>query len=292
MFKGSIVALVTPMLSDTSVDYSALDLLLEWHISQGTNGLVIVGTTGESATLDFGEHRAVIRRSIEVVNGRIPIIAGTGGNSTVEALELTKNAKNDGADACLLVAPYYNKPPQEGLYQHFKTIADAVDIPQILYNVPGRTVTDILPDTVARLSKISNIIGIKEATGSMKRLQEIQQLVTDSDFLYWTGDDGTAYEFMKLGGAGGISVTGNVAPRLNYELYDFALKKQWKQAEAVNDQLQGLHTELFCQSNPIPVKWALSKLGICGGTLRLPLIDLEPQYHNQVAQAMTQAGVL
>ena len=292
MFKGSIVALVTPMQEGGAIDYSALDDLLEWHEKNSTDGLVIVGTTGESATLDVDEHRAVIRRVIKKMSGRLPIIAGTGANATSEALTLTQYAKEDGADACLLVAPYYNKPTQEGLYQHYKLIAESVDVPQILYNVPGRTVTDILPETVARLSSIPNIIGIKDATGNLERLKQMQDLIQRPDFIYLTGDDATALEFMRLGGAGGISVTGNVAPRANHDLYRLALEGDFDAAKRVDDSLRGLHTHLFCESNPIPVKWALQQMGLCSGAMRLPLTPLSTAYHECVLGAMNQAGVL
>ena len=291
MFKGSIVALITPFLQDRQVDFPALERLIDWHIAEGTDGLVIVGTTGESATLSVTEHRSVIRHAIQYINKRIPVIAGTGANSTQEAIELTQKATEDGADACLLVVPYYNKPPQEGLYQHFKTIAEAVAIPQFLYNVPGRTVTDILPETVQRLSQIDNIVGIKEATGSMDRLQALQSHISREDFTYLTGDDGTAYQFMELGGHGGISVTGNVAPKLNHQLYALALAGDLTGAKAVDDQLRGLHEFLFCEPNPIPVKWALSQMGMCGATLRLPLVDLDASNYTKVEQAMNDAGI-
>lgn len=290
MLKGSMVALVTPMNADLSLDWGALHKLVEWHIAEGTHGIVAVGTTGESATLDMEEHTKVIRAVVEQVAGRIPVIAGTGANSTEEAIFLTQRAKDAGVDACLLVAPYYNKPPQEGLYQHHLAIAKAVDVPQILYNVPGRTAVDVLPETVARLAKIDNIIGMKEATGSMQRLQDIQALVSD-DFLLFSGDDLTALEFMRLGGHGEISVTANVAPKLTAQLCELIASGQVEQAQALDEKLMPLHNALFLEANPIPVKWAVAKMGFMQNTIRLPLVPLASQYEAALAEAMAAAGI-
>ncbi len=291
MLKGSMVALVTPMKADLSVDWDALGKLVEWHIEQGTHGIVAVGTTGESATIDVEEHIQVIRAVVEKVNGRIPVIAGTGANSTKEAIFLTNRAKDAGVDACLLVAPYYNKPTQEGLYLHHLAIADAVDVPQILYNVPGRTAVDMLPETVARLSKVNNIIGIKEATGSMERLSEIKALVED-DFLLYSGDDLTALEFMRLGGHGEISVTANVMPRQTSRMCELIADGQVEEARAIDESLLPLHKALFLEANPIPVKWAVAKMGLMENTIRLPLTLLDKQFESELAEAMQQCGAL
>ncbi|MEK1904778.1 MAG: 4-hydroxy-tetrahydrodipicolinate synthase, partial [Pseudomonas sp.] len=260
MISGSMVALVTPMDAQGGLDWDGLSKLVDFHLQEGTNAIVAVGTTGESATLDVHEHVEVIRRVVDQVNGRIPVIAGTGANSTREAVELTQNAHSVGADACLLVTPYYNKPTQEGLYQHFRHIAEAVAIPQILYNVPGRTVCDMLPETVERLSKISNIIGIKEATGDLQRAQEILDRVS-ADFLVYSGDDATAVELMLMGGKGNISVTANFAPRAMAELCAAEMAGDAATARAINERLMPLHKNLFIESNPIPVKWALNEMG-------------------------------
>lgn len=291
MFRGSMVALVTPMHADESIDYDSLAGLVEFHIKNGTAAIISMGTTGESATLEMEEHCEVIRRTIEMVKGRIPVIAGTGANSTTEAIQLTRCARDAGADACLLVTPYYNKPTQEGLYLHHKKIAEAVDIPQILYNVPGRTACDMLPDTVARLSKIPNIIGIKEATGDLNRLQEIQSKVAD-DFEIYSGDDATGTEFLLRGGHGVISVTTNVAPKAMSDMCAAALAGDREQAEAINKPLTGLHKNLFLEANPIPVKWALAEMGLIPRGIRLPLTPLSQQYHQPLREAMQQAGVL
>ena len=290
MLKGSMVALVTPMNADLTLDWDALHKLVEWHIAEGTHGIVAVGTTGESATLDMEEHTKVIRAVVEQVAGRIPVIAGTGANSTEEAIFLTQRAKDAGVDACLLVAPYYNKPPQEGLYLHHLAIAKAVDVPQILYNVPGRTAVDVLPETVARLAKVDNIIGIKEATGCMQRLKDIQALVSD-DFLLFSGDDLTALEFMRLGGHGEISVTANVVPKLTAQLCELIASGQVEQAQALDKKLMPLHNALFLEANPIPVKWAVAKLGLMQNTIRLPLVPLASQYEAELAKAMAAAGI-
>lgn len=286
-----MVALVTPMNEDESVDYSALERLLEWHIESGTQAIVAVGTTGESATLDMEEHCDVIRFVVERVNKRIPVIAGTGANSTSEAIQLTQCAKQAGADACLLVTPYYNKPTQEGLYLHHKKIAEAVDIPQILYNVPGRTACDMQPETIGRLAKISNIVGVKEATGDLSRVSKILELVAP-DFDLYTGDDATAIEFILLGGHGGISVTANVAPGLVAQAYEAALSGDADKARQLDAPLMGLHQKLFVEANPIPVKWAMTQMGLIKPAIRLPLTPLSQTYHEIVRGALVQAGVL
>ncbi len=291
MFRGSMVALVTPMHPDGSVDFESLGRLVEFHIENGTSAIVSMGTTGESATLDEKEHCEVIRRTVEMVNNRIPVIAGTGANSTSEAISLTQCAMKAGADACLLVTPYYNKPTQEGLYQHHKLIADTVPIPQILYNVPGRTACDMLPDTVGRLSKISNIIGIKEATGDLSRLAQIRELCGENFDIY-SGDDATGTEFMLLGGNGVISVTNNLAPAAMSAMCEAALAGDRAKAEELNQPLLGLHNDLFVEANPIPVKWALCEMGMIPAGIRLPLTPLSEQYHETLRRAMRQAGVL
>ena len=291
MFRGSMVALVTPMQDDGAVDVPALRKLVDFHVENGTHAIVSVGTTGESATVDMDEHCEIIRQTVEFAGGRIPVIAGTGANSTSEAIELTRCAEKAGADACLLVTPYYNKPTQEGLYLHHKAVAEAVAIPQILYNVPGRTACDMLPETVERLSVIPNIVGIKEATGDMDRAREILGRCDGALDLY-SGDDATALDLMLLGGKGVISVTSNVAPRLMGEMCEAALAGQEDQARALNGRLMPLHKALFLESNPIPVKWAVKELGLIGPGIRLPLTPLSAQYHETVRQAMRQAGVL
>ncbi|WP_218421717.1 4-hydroxy-tetrahydrodipicolinate synthase [Stutzerimonas stutzeri] len=291
MIAGSMVALVTPMDAQGGLDWDSLSKLVDFHLQEGTNAIVAVGTTGESATLSVAEHIEVIRRVVDQVNGRIPVIAGTGANSTSEAVELTENAKTAGADACLLVTPYYNKPTQEGLYLHFKHIAEAVAIPQILYNVPGRTVCDMLPDTVERLSKVPNIIGIKEATGDLKRGREVLDRVS-KDFLVYSGDDPTAVELMLMGGKGNISVTANVAPRAMSELCAAAMAGDAETARAINERLMPLHRALFLEANPIPVKWALHEMGLMGNGIRLPLTWLSQSYQELLRQAMRQTGVL
>jgi 4-hydroxy-tetrahydrodipicolinate synthase len=286
-----MVALVTPMHLDGSVDFDSLSKLVEWHIDSGTTAIVSMGTTGESATLDEDEHCEVIRRTVEMADNRIPVIAGTGANSTTEAITLTRCAMQAGADACLLVTPYYNKPTQEGLYQHHKLIAETVPIPQILYNVPGRTACDMLPPTVARLASISNIIGVKEATGELSRLSEIRQLCGE-DFDIYSGDDETGLEFLLQGGNGVISVTSNVVPREMAEMSIAALAGDRDSSERINQPLMGLHTRLFVEANPIPVKWVLSEMGKMPAGIRLPLTPLSEQYHETLREAMRQAGVL
>ncbi len=291
MITGSMVAIVTPMDAQGELDWPALDKLIDFHIQEGTSAIVAVGTTGESATLSVAEHVEVLRRVVKQVNGRIPVIAGTGANCTREAVELTQNAKKVGADACLLVTPYYNKPTQEGLYQHFKHIAEAVDIPQILYNVPGRTVCDMQAETAIRLSAIKNIIGIKEATGDIERAKQIIAGV-DSDFLVYSGDDATAYQLMLAGGKGNISVTANVAPKQMSELCRLAMAGEAQAAKELNDSLMPLHEKLFVEANPIPVKWALYEMGLIDKGIRLPLTWLSEQYHEQVRQALRETAIL
>ena len=291
MIQGSIVALVTPMMENGSIDRDSLKKLIEFHIDQGTDSIVAVGTTGESATLDEDEHCDFIKSVVDYAGGRIPISAGTGANSTTEAIELTSRAKEVGADACLLVTPYYNKPTQEGLYLHFKVVAEAVDIPQILYNVPGRTACDMLPETVARLSVIDNIVGIKEASGKLERVKQLRDLCGEKFALY-TGDDATSCEFCLLGGNGTITVTGNVAPRLVHEMITAAIDGDRETALAIDAKLTGLHKQLFIQSNPIPVKWALKEMGLIRKGIRLPLTWLTEDCYDAVLGAMRQAELL
>jgi len=291
MIQGSIVALVTPMYENGAVDKESLKKLVEFHIEQGTDALVTVGTSGESATLDEREHCETIKCVVDYVGGRIPVIAGTGANSTTEATALTLKAKQVGADACLLVTPYYNKPTQEGLFLHYKAIAEAVEIPQILYNVPGRTACDMLPETVGRLSHISNIVGIKEATGELSRVKQIRNL-TRSDFAIYSGDDATSREFCLLGGNGTITVTGNVAPRLVHEMILAAMAGNKETALAIDTKLSALHKNLFIQSNPIPVKWAVAEMGLMGKGIRLPLTWLTEDCFEAVRDAMRQAEVI
>lgn len=285
-----MVALVTPMLEDESVDFDALEKLVEFHVKSKTDAIVVMGTTGESATLDFDEHCSVVRFVVEKVGKRIPVIAGTGANSTTEAIQLTQCAKEAGADACLLVSPYYNKPTQEGLFLHYKKIAESVDIPQILYNVPGRTAIDILPETVIRLSKIDNIIGIKEATGEIERVEQIKQGAGDGFDLY-TGDDASAVDFILAGGHGGISVTANIVPERLHDVYAAALAGDEEQARRLDQPLQTLHRDIFVESNPIPVKWVVSKMGYMGQAIRLPLTPLSKSAQPVVLEALEAAGV-
>ncbi|MBY4675286.1 4-hydroxy-tetrahydrodipicolinate synthase [Marinobacterium arenosum] len=291
MITGSLVALVTPMTADGAIDWPALDKLTEMHVQQGTDAIVAVGTTGESATLDCNEHCQVIKRVVDLVAGRIKVIAGTGANSTREAIELTREAKKVGADACLLVVPYYNKPTQEGLYQHFKAIAEAVDIDQILYNVPGRTVCDMLPETVLRLAEIDNIVGIKEATGDLQRARELIEKAPQG-FAIYSGDDATATELMLMGGQGNVSVTANVAPAQMAELCRLAIAGSADEARKLDLQLQPLHQKLFVGANPIPVKWALAEMGLIDRGIRLPLTPLSAQYHEQVRDALRSAAII
>ncbi|WP_018274017.1 4-hydroxy-tetrahydrodipicolinate synthase [Teredinibacter turnerae] len=291
MYRGSMVALVTPMKADGSLDWDALHKLIDWHLEQGTHAIVAVGTTGESATLNMAEHLEVIAKVVDQVNGRVPVIAGTGANSTSEALELTQGAKQAKADACLLVTPYYNKPSQEGLYQHYCYLAREVAIPQLLYNVPGRTAVDMLPETVARLATVENIIGIKDATASMERLQQMQAL-TDDSFIYLSGDDATSVDFMALGGHGEISVTANVVPAQTAKICELALAGNVEQARELDRPLAPLHEALFLEANPVPVKWAMARMGFLDGALRLPLTPLNAVYHAQLEAAMLSAGAI
>jgi len=287
MITGSIVALVTPMEATGAVDWNALKKLVEMHIEKGTASIVAVGTSGESATLDPDEHLEVIGQVVNWVNGRIPVIAGTGANSTSEAIHLTKEAQRLGADAVLLVTPYYNKPTQEGLFLHHKAIAEAASIPQILYNVPGRTACDMLPETVERLAQFDNIIGIKEATGDIARARDVIARVGDKMAVY-SGDDETAYELILAGGKGNISVTANVAPEQMAKLCALALEGKAEEAKAMNDELMVLHNAMFLESNPIPVKWALHEMGIIGPAIRLPLTQLSEPLREPLRQALSQ----
>jgi 4-hydroxy-tetrahydrodipicolinate synthase len=291
MFQGSMVALVTPMTEDGSVDEQALHALVDWHVEQGTSAIIAVGTTGESATLDEEEHCRVIRQVVEFCAGRIPVIAGTGANSTAEAINLTRCAQQAGADACLLVTPYYNKPTQEGLYQHHKLVAEQVDIPQILYNVPGRTACDMVPDTVARLAQIENIIGIKEATGEVSRVAQLRESCGD-DFELYSGDDATGCEFILAGGQGVISVTTNIAPKQMSEMCSAALAGDRETATAIDQSLSGLHRDLFLESNPIPVKWALAEMGRIPNGIRLPLTWFSEEFQGELRNSMRQSGLI
>lgn len=288
---GSMVALVTPMHADGTVDWASLAALVDWHVQEGTDGIVAMGTTGESATLGFREHDEVIERVVELVNGRIPVIAGTGGNATDEAIRLTRHAQRAGADACLLVCPYYNKPTQEGLYRHFHSIAMAVDVPQIPYNVPSRCGVDMLPETVERLARIDNIVAIKEAKGSLERIHELIKRCGD-DLAIFTGDDGTAMESMLVGARGDISVTANVAPAMMHKMCAAAVSGDRESAETLDASLQRLHTSLFLESNPIPVKWALYEMGRMGPGIRLPLTPLDDKFHQPVRDALKAVGAL
>ncbi|HEY9103523.1 4-hydroxy-tetrahydrodipicolinate synthase [Chitinimonas sp.] len=290
MLNGSLVAIVTPMFEDGSLDFASLEKLVEFHIAAGTAGIVAVGTTGESATVDVEEHVALIKATVKAAAGRIKVIAGTGANSTREAIELSQAAKDAGADMTLSVVPYYNKPTQEGMYQHYKAIAEAVAIPMILYNVPGRTVADMSNDTILRLAAIPNIIGVKDATGDIGRAADLA-LRAPKDFALYSGDDATALAFMLMGGHGVISVTTNVAPKLMSEMCAAALRGDIKAARAANDKLQGLHKHLFIEANPIPAKWAVSKLGLMPSGIRLPLTPLSPASEAPVLAAMRQAGI-
>ena len=291
MIQGSIVALVTPMDNDGMVDKESLKKLVEYHIEQGTDSIVAMGTTGESATLNEKEHWDVVKCVVDFVAGRLPVMEGTGANSTTEAIELTRRAKDVGADACLLVTPYYNKPTQEGLFLHYQAIAKAVDIPQILYNVPGRTACDMLPETIGRLSVIDNIVGVKEATGELDRVKQIRDLCGD-DFAIYTGDDATSCEFCLLGGNGSITVTGNIAPKAVHQMITAAMAGDRTTAEAVDAKLTGLHQHLFVQSNPIPVKWAIAEMGLMQKGIRLPLRWLTEDCFETVRNAMRQAEVI
>jgi len=291
MFKGSIVALVTPMLSNGDVDFPHLEALIDFHVSEGTQALVIAGTSGESATLSPAEHCDLLQKSYEIINQRLPMIAGTGANSTSEAIELTSCAKSSRAEAALLVSPYYNKPTQKGLVLHHQAIADAVDIPQILYNVPGRTACDMQADTVAELSRVTNIVGIKEATGSMERLADIKRQVSD-DFSLLTGDDSTTCEFILNGGHGAISVTANVVPAKMANMCQLALEGKADEARAADAEIAELHRLLFIESNPIPAKWAVSQMGYGELNLRLPMTVLDEKYQQPLRQALIASGAL
>jgi 4-hydroxy-tetrahydrodipicolinate synthase len=279
MFKGSAVAIVSPMNPDGSLDFDSLKNLIDFHIVNKTDAIVIVGTSGESPTLSFEEHIQLVKFTVDYVNKKIPVIAGTGANSTSEAVYLTKEAKRVGADAALIVVPYYNKPPQEGLYQHFKMINDSVDIPQILYNVPSRTVVDLTDETIVKLSGLKNIVGIKDATGDINRLKNIIDKV-DKDFLFYSGDDLTSCEFLKLGGDGIISVTANVEPLKMHQLCMLIANKKFEEADKIDKEVQYLHKNLFVEANPIPVKWVLNKKGLIKNGIRLPLVELAKKYHS------------
>lgn len=291
MIRGSIVALVTPMHENGDVDWASLDKIVDLHLEKGTAAICAVGTSGESATLDCDEHLEVIKKVIQRVGGRVPVIAGTGANSTHEAIELTRQAKGAGADYCLLVTPYYNKPTQEGLYQHYKAIAEAVDIPQILYNVPGRTGCDMEADTVLRLADQPNIVGIKEATGDLERAKYLIEKLP-ADFAVYSGDDATAIELILLGGQGNISVTANVAPGEMAELCRLGLEGRSDEARALQQKLMPLHTKLFVESNPIPVKWALYEMGLIPSGIRLPLTVLAEEFHEDVRNALHASGLI
>ncbi|RZF56720.1 4-hydroxy-tetrahydrodipicolinate synthase [Acinetobacter halotolerans] len=289
--QGSIVAIVTPMFEHGGVDWKSLEKLVEWHIQQGTHSIVAVGTTGEASTLSMEEHTQVIKEVVRVANKRIPIIAGTGANSTREAIELTKAAKELGADAALLVTPYYNKPTQEGLYQHYKAIAEAADIPQILYNVPGRTGVDLQNETVIRLADVKNIVGIKDATGDIPRGQALIEGLNGKIAVY-SGDDETAWELILLGAKGNISVTANVAPKQMSDVCEAALAGDRAKAQSLNQQIANLHNILFCESNPIPVKWALHEMGYMSTGIRLPLTPLAEQYREPLRTDLKAAGII
>ena len=291
MLSGSLVAIVTPMLADGALDLPRLKSLIDWHVAEGTDGIVIVGTTGESPTVDVEEHCKLIEKAVEFAARRVPVIAGTGGNSTREAIALSQFAAKAGAQYSLSVVPYYNKPTQEGLYQHFKAIAESADIPVILYNVPSRTVADLANDTVVRLSQVKNIVGIKEATGSIDRVTDLMKRVR-KDFLVFSGDDATALSYILLGGHGVISVTANVAPRLMHEMCVAARSGRAVEAIAINNRLLGLHRNLFLEANPIPVKWALGRMGRIAEGIRLPLTPFTKPHHETLAASLREAGCI
>lgn len=295
MLQGSLVAIATPMHEDGALDINALKGLIDFHINQHTDGIVIVGTTGESPTVDFDEHCLLMQTAIDHVAGRIPVIAGTGANATREAIALTQQAKKLGADACLLVTPYYNKPTQEGLYQHFRSVAETVDIAQILYNVPGRTGCDLSNDTTLRLAQLPNIVGIKDATGNIERgsdlLLRADDLIASGNFAVYSGDDASCLSLMLLGGQGVISVTANVAPRLMHEMCAAAIRGDALQARAINAKLFALHQKLFVEANPIPVKWVLKEMGLIGAGIRLPLVPLSSQHYAALRSAMQSASI-
>jgi len=290
MLAGSLVAIVTPMLEDGSLDLARFKSLIDWHIAEGTQGIVVVGTTGESPTVDFDEHKQLIRIAVEHAAGRVPVIAGTGANSTAEAIELSESAKQSGAQFSLSVVPYYNKPTQEGMYRHFRAIAEAVDLPLILYNVPGRTVADLQNDTALRLAEVANIVGIKDATASIERGSDLLRRAPKG-FAVYSGEDATGLPLMLMGGHGVISVSANVAPRLMREMCAAALSGDIARAREANNRLLGLHTKLFVEANPIPVKWALAQMGLIEPGIRLPLAPLSANFYEVVREAMRQAGI-
>ncbi|MSP95742.1 MAG: 4-hydroxy-tetrahydrodipicolinate synthase [Betaproteobacteria bacterium] len=291
MITGSLVAIATPMLEDGRLDLVRFRSLIDFHVNEGTDGIVVVGTTGESPTVDFDEHKELIKVAVDHAKGRIPIIAGTGGNSTAEAIELTHSARKSGAAACLSVVPYYNKPTQEGLYLHFRKIVEAVDIPQILYNVPGRTVADMSNDTTMRLAVLPGVIGIKDATANIERATDLIKRAP-RDFAIYSGEDSTALALILLGGHGVISVTANVAPRLMHEMCAAALQGDVVTARRINMHLLSLHQKLFVEANPIPVKWALEQMGLIGGGIRLPMTPLSDRFHDTVLDALHEAGIV
>jgi 4-hydroxy-tetrahydrodipicolinate synthase len=294
MITGSLVAIVTPMKpggeQDGQLDFAAFRRLIDWHVEEGTDGIVVVGTTGESPTVDVDEHKELIRLAVQHSRGRIPIIAGTGGNSTAEAIELTESAKKAGATACLSVVPYYNKPMQEGMYRHFRKIAETVDLPMILYNVPGRTVADLQTDTVLRLAEVPGIIGIKEATANIERNTDLIRRAP-RNFAVYSGDDATCVALILMGGHGVISVTANVAPKAMHQMCAAALVGDVKKARELNFRLFPLHTKLFVEANPIPVKWAMAEMGLIEGGMRLPLSPLSEKFHQTVREALHEAGI-
>jgi 4-hydroxy-tetrahydrodipicolinate synthase len=293
MLTGSLVAIATPMQDDGALDLAAYRKLIDFHIANGTAAIVAVGTTGESPTVNVDEHCLLIKTAVAHAAGRVPVIAGTGGNSTAEAIDLTKYAKNVGVNACLSVVPYYNKPSQEGLYRHFRTIAEAVGLPMLLYNVPGRTVADLANDTVLKLAQLPAIVGLKDATSDLVRHVElIKRLPKSKEFALYSGNDDTALAYMLLGGHGVISVTANVAPKLMSEMCAAALRGDIASARAINERLSTLNAKLFVEANPIPVKWAMDEMGLCGGALRLPLSPLSPPFHDTVRNALREAGCL
>jgi len=290
MITGSLVAIVTPMHEDGRLDLARFKQLIDWHVAEGTDGIVVVGTTGESPTVNFDEHKELIRLAVQHSKGRIPVIAGTGGNSTAEAIELTESAKKAGATACLSVVPYYNKPTQEGLYRHFRKIAETVDLPMVVYNVPGRTVADLQNDTVLRLTEVPGIIGIKDATANIERGSDLIRRAP-RNFAIYSGDDATALALILLGGHGVISVTANVAPKLMHQMCAAALVGDVKKARELNNRLLPLHQRLFVEANPIPVKWAVAEMGLVEGGLRLPMSPLSEKFHQGVREALQEAGI-
>ena len=292
MITGSMVALATPMKADGAIDWDALRHLVGWHLEHGTDAIVAAGTTGEPTTMSFAEHFDVIRTVVETVNGRVPVIAGTGANATAEAVELARYAKEVGADYCLSVTPYYNRPTQEGLYQHFKAVAQACDLPVIMYNVPGRTGVDLYNETAQRLATIDNIVGLKDATGNLERAEDLIERLKGHDFALYSGDDPTACEFMLAGGHGAISVSANVAPRAMHDLCAAATAGDYDRAHQINTRLMPLHSVLGIEANPIPVKWALNQLGLMDSGIRLPLTWLSERYQSTVAEALQLAGVM